>query len=167
MRKAVFLDRDGTIIEDKNYLSKVQDVVLIENADLAIRKFNEKGYLVIIISNQSGVGRGMFSENSVICVNNYIQHEFEKINAKIDAFYFCPHYFGSKNPLYNINCHCRKPEPGLILQAAEDFSIDLCESYMIGDKISDLIAARNAGLKNSYLINKKNQLSQIAEYITR
>lgn len=165
MRKAVFLDRDGTIIEEKNYLSRVKDVMLIENAYLAIRKFNENNFLVIIITNQSGVGRGMFSEEVVIHINNYIKHEFEKMNAKIDAFYFCPHYFGSTIPLYNIKCHCRKPEPGLIIKAAKDFSIDLCKSYMIGDKISDLIAGRNAGLKNSYLINKKNQLLQIAEYI--
>ena len=142
-RKAVFLDRDGTINVEKQYLINPEEMELIAGSAEAIRGFNEQGFFVIVITNQAGVARGYFSEGDIIELHKHFDKELEKLNAKVDAYYFCPHHpnYGDK-----LNCECRKPEPGLILRAAEDFNVDLSNSYLVGDKAIDVNAALAAGV---------------------
>lgn len=165
MKKAIFVDRDGTIIKDKFYISKTSDVEFINRIDEMIRLFNNENFLVIIVTNQSGVGRGFFTEKDVGIMHDYIQDELKKKNAKIDAFYYCPHFYGSAIKKYDVKCDCRKPKPGLLIQAAKDFDIDLSQSYMIGDKLSDVLAGKNAGLRKSFLLSDETSVIEIAKKI--
>lgn len=158
MNKAIFLDRDGTIIKDTGYLSSPQDVEFIDYIDIALKKLLQFEFLFIIITNQSGIGRGYYTIKDMQKVNKHIKKELAHKNIPILDFYFCPHYIGSLLEKYNIKCECRKPEPGLLKKAALDYNINLKQSYMIGDKKSDVLAGLNAGLKNSYLIDKKHDL---------
>lgn len=153
MNKAVFLDRDGTIIEDKNYICNCSEVVFLPNVIKTLRLFQEKNYLLIVISNQSGVGRGYFSECDVEKINKYINLELSKFGVHILQFYYCPHYWRGQREMHNKMCSCRKPSPGLIMQAAHEHNIDLYNSYMFGDKESDVMAGLNAGINKSYLID--------------
>ncbi len=137
---AVFLDRDGTINEDSGYVSKPAEVVLIKGAVEAVRALNSLGVPVIVITNQSGVGRGYFTEDSLKAVNKRLIELLNDGGARIDGLYYCVH-------LPDDDCGCRKPKPGLITKAASDLGIDPRLSYVIGDKASDAGLARNAGAK--------------------
>jgi len=139
--KAVFFDRDGTIIEEVNYLSKIEQVKILSNSPSAIKLLNENGFLVIIITNQSGLAREYFSVEDLENVNKHLKNELLKSNAKIDAIYYCPHH-------PDDDCECRKPRIGLIKKAEEEMNIDLRSSFLVGDKISDVQAGLNAGLKS-------------------
>jgi len=143
MKRAVFLDRDGTINAEKNYLHKPEDWEWIPGAVEAIRGFNELGFLVIVITNQAGIARNYFEAKDVEALHKYVDKLLNKENARIDAYYYCPHHpdFGDK-----IVCSCRKPEIGLILQAQKDFDIDLSSSFMIGDKATDIESGNRAGM---------------------
>jgi D-glycero-D-manno-heptose 1,7-bisphosphate phosphatase len=135
-RPAIFIDRDGTIIHDADYLSSVDELEIFDFARDALLMLREKGYLIIVISNQSGIGRGMFDTAAV----NEIHREMnERLGGLIDAFYFCPH-------LPSDGCDCRKPAIGLVRRATEDFPIDIPNSWVIGDKKSDLELGSNAGI---------------------
>ena len=124
-KKAVFLDRDGTIIEEVNFLSNPDQVNLFTGTFEALRSLKDAGYLIIVVTNQSGVGRGFFSEDDVHAVHARIQ---ELTKDAVDAFYFCPH-------LPDDGCECRKPGDGMMRQAAMEFGIDLTKSWIIGDKM--------------------------------
>ena len=146
---AVFLDRDGVIIKDKHHLHRIEDIEIIPNADNGIKILNECGYLVIVVSNQSVVARGLCSIEEVNQANGYIQALFRRSGAHIDGFYFCPH-----NPTIGISkeytriCECRKPKPGMLFQAKKDFHIgNLADCFMIGDSMSDIEAGKAAGCK--------------------
>jgi len=139
--KAVFLDRDGVIIEDARHLSKFEDAKIISVAARAIALLN-KSFRVIVISNQSVVARGMCKESDVEKVNNYIKRTLAKKEAKIDAIYFCPHH-----PDFSGACSCRKPLIGMLKDAQKKFKIDLQNSYIVGDKTVDIQTGKNAGCK--------------------
>lgn len=132
MNRAIFLDRDGTINIEKNYLYKIQDFEFISGAEKAIKIINDLEYKVIVITNQSGVSRGFFNEQNLIILHEYINNQLFKIAAKIDKFYYCPH--SDKD-----FCECRKPKLGMYLEAVKEFNINLKHSYIIGDKISDIL----------------------------
>lgn len=138
---AVFLDRDGTINEDVGYLSDPDGLVLIKGALPAIKALNEEGVKVIVISNQSGVSRGVFTVQDVSAVNKRLMEVISSGGASVDGIYYCPH-----KP--EDNCACRKPKTGLIEKAAAEHSIAMRYSYVIGDKASDVELARNAGAKS-------------------
>ncbi len=142
---AVFLDRDGTINVEKDYLYRIEDFEFIPGAPESIRRLNQAGLLVIVVSNQSGVARGFFSVAQVEQLHNHIQKELQKYGAWIDAFYICPHHPSQGEGEFTRECSCRKGEPGMLLQAADDFGICLADSYMVGDKVADIEAGRNAG----------------------
>lgn len=165
MNKAIFLDRDGTIIKDKNYLSTPDKIEFLNDVVEALGEFLLNDFKLIVITNQSGVGRGYYSIKDVEKVNNRIKQELLNFSIPILAFYYCPHYIGSTLDKYNIKCNCRKPSPGLIIQAAKDHDIDLRQSYMIGDQESDVKAGENAGVKKSYLINEKHNLLYYSKLI--
>lgn len=130
---AVFLDRDGTLIKEVEYLSEVEQVKLIKGAGESVRKLNRAGWPVVLVTNQSGVARGMFSEERVGEVHARLTELLEKKKAFLDGIYFCPHH-----PQFGSPCACRKPEPGMGLKAAQELKLDLPLSYMVGDKVCDL-----------------------------
>lgn len=141
-RKAVFVDRDGTLIEEVNFLSDVKDLRLFPYTGEAIRLFRDKGYRVVVVTNQSGIGRGIFPESAMHSIHNAIQHELA--NA-IDAFYFCPH-------LPHAGCDCRKPGLRMIEDAVRELGIDLEGSWLIGDKKLDIETGFNAGINTSLVL---------------
>jgi D-glycero-D-manno-heptose 1,7-bisphosphate phosphatase len=136
-QKTVFIDRDGTLIEEVNFLHRVEDLRYFSFMDEAIRLLKEKGFLVIVVTNQSGINRKIYTEAQMHTIHAQIQKD---LTDKIDAFYFCPH-------LPNEGCACRKPKLGMIESACTDFAIDLENSWMIGDKKLDVELGLNAGIK--------------------
>ncbi|TRO82731.1 D-glycero-beta-D-manno-heptose 1,7-bisphosphate 7-phosphatase [Trichloromonas acetexigens] len=147
-KKAVFLDRDGTINEEKNYLHRIEDFAFIPGVPEAIRRLKEAGYKIVVVTNQSGVARGYFSREDVDRLHQHIQRELTKIGTAIDAFYLCPHHPEKGKGEFKVDCDCRKGRPGMLLQAAAEHGIDLAASWMIGDKRADLEAGRAAGCRS-------------------
>jgi len=150
MKRAVFIDRDGTINEEKEYLYRSEDFAFITGADQAIRLLNESGFLVIIVTNQSGVARGYYTEEDVHQLHMHIASSLEKSGARVDAWYYCPHHPAGRGS-YALPCSCRKPLPGMLLEAARRYDIDLESSFMIGDKLVDVEAGAAAGCR-SFLV---------------
>ena len=144
-RRAVFLDRDGTINVETSYLHKVEDFEFIPGAPEAIKKLKDAGFLVIVVSNQSGIARGYFDEDAVRILHHHIQNELKAIGTTIDAFYFCPHHPVKGIGDYKVVCECRKGSPGMLLQASEEHGVDLNKSFMVGDKLADIEAGQRAG----------------------
>jgi D-glycero-D-manno-heptose 1,7-bisphosphate phosphatase len=144
-RPAVFLDRDGTINEEKNYLHRIEDFQFISGAPEAIKALNQAGYLVLVITNQSGVARGYFSLEDVEALHQHLAQCLAAVDAHVDGFYVCPHHPTAGEGELRRVCSCRKGEPGLLLQAAREHGIDLSKSFMIGDKEADIEAGENAG----------------------
>jgi D-glycero-D-manno-heptose 1,7-bisphosphate phosphatase len=155
LKQAVFLDRDGVINIDKGYVHKKADFDWMEGAIDTIRRFNELGYLVFVVTNQGGIARGLYTEQDVLELHDWLQNELNQQGAHIDQFYYCPHHIDGVVPEHSIVCDCRKPEPGMILTAAKEWPVDLGCSVMIGDKPSDMAAAANAGVKG-YLFKGGN-----------
>jgi D-glycero-D-manno-heptose 1,7-bisphosphate phosphatase len=144
-RRAVFLDRDGTINIEREYLHRIEDFEFIPGAPLAIRLLNDAGFLVIVVSNQSGVARGYYDEAAINRLHRHMDAELAGFGAAIDAYYFCPHHHEYGIGEYRKQCGCRKPRAGMLNQAAADFSIDMACSFMIGDKVVDVEAGLKAG----------------------
>ncbi|MEO1765708.1 D-glycero-beta-D-manno-heptose 1,7-bisphosphate 7-phosphatase [Thiobacter aerophilum] len=141
-KPAVFLDRDGTLNVEKEYLHRWQDWEWIPGAIDAIRRLNEAGFLVIVTTNQSGIARGYYTEADVLELHRQVDADLARHGGHIDAYYYCPHH-----PQYGPlrDCDCRKPEPGMLLRAAEEHDIDLTRSYIIGDKAADIEAGLAVG----------------------
>lgn len=145
LRPAVFLDRDGTINLECNYLSSVEEFALIPNIPEALKKLRDAGFLLVVVSNQSGVARGYFSLQDVEVINNHMCYLLERYDVTIDGIYVCPHHPTAGVNEYLQDCSCRKGRSGMLLQAAQDLDIDLQSSWMIGDKLSDIEAGVVAG----------------------
>lgn len=146
-RRAVFLDRDGTINEEVGYLRSLDELVLIERAVEGIRILNGLGLLVIVITNQSGVARGYFDEGLVTRVHAEIDRLLAQEGARVDAWYVCPHHPTEGKGSYRRECACRKPAPGLLLRAQKEWGIDLARSWFVGDSVRDLECAAAVGAK--------------------
>ena len=145
---AVFIDRDGTMSEEVGYVNHISRFKLLENTAAAVKLLNEAGVLAIVATNQAGVARGYFEEPMINKVHEKLKNELAKSGASVDAIYYCPHHPSAGKPPYRAECNCRKPKPGMILRAREDFDIDLSRSYMVGDKISDVEFGQKLGLKS-------------------
>jgi len=146
IKQAVFLDRDGTINIEKDYLYRVEDFEFTDGAIQGIRLLNDAGFLVIVVTNQSGVARGYYDEADVEHLHHHIDELLRSAGARVDAWYYCPHHTAGNLP-YNQDCLCRKPLPGMLLKAASDHAIDLTRSWMVGDKTADIQAGLAAGCK--------------------
>jgi len=142
IRPAAFLDRDGVLNVDRGYTFRPEDLKMIPTAAAAVRLLNAAGFYVFVVSNQSGVARGFYTEAAVDLFNTHIQDILKGEGAHIDAFYYCPHHPDGAIKELAIQCRCRKPQPGMLEQAARDWPIDLARSFLIGDKDDDLAAAR-------------------------
>ena len=155
-QKAIFLDRDGTINKMVGFVTKPEQFELIKGAAEAIKAINKSGYLAIVVTNQPVIARGDCTFEELQSIHDKMETELGKAGAFVDAIYVCPHHtdkgFDGERPEYKCNCDCRKPKPGLLLQATKDFNIDLAESYMIGDSKRDVEAGKNAKVKKSILI---------------
>jgi D-glycero-D-manno-heptose 1,7-bisphosphate phosphatase len=155
-RKAIFIDKDGTLIPDKPYNIDPDKITLSDNCLNGLRCLQDHGYLLVIISNQSGVARGYFAESALIAVEQKISDLLEDEMIHLDGFYYCPHYPEGILAAYAIDCDCRKPQPGLLIKAADEMGIDLRISWMIGDILNDVEAGNRAGCK-SVLIDNGNE----------
>ncbi len=149
-RKAIFLDRDGVLNIDKGLIYRVEDLGLLSGTAEAVRKINESEYLAIVVTNQPVIARGLCTMEELDIIHKKLETELGEGHAKLDALYFCPHHPEKDHPVVNaayaIECDCRKPKPGMLLQAAKDFTIDLTRSYLIGDSWRDIEAAHAAGV---------------------
>lgn len=159
-RPAAFLDRDGVLNVDKGYVHRPEDFIWIEGAKEAVKYLNDCGYLVIVVTNQAGVARGYYKEEVVNNLHVWMNEELAKIGAHIDAFYYCPHHPKAGNNHYTMKCDCRKPAPGMLLRAIQDWHIDRVNSFMLGDKEKDLITATAAGIEG-YIFKAGN----LCEYL--
>lgn len=146
-RPAVFLDRDGTINEEVDYLSDPADLVLLPGAAAAIRRWNGAGYLVVVVTNQSGIARGLLDEERLREIHDRLQRMLAREGAAIDAFYHCPHHPDFGEPPLRERCGCRKPAPGMLLRAAEELHLDLERSWIVGDSLRDLEAGAAVGVR--------------------
>jgi D-glycero-D-manno-heptose 1,7-bisphosphate phosphatase len=137
-RRAVFLDRDGTLNKDVGYPNSFESIEVYPYSYEAVRKINNAGFLAVVITNQSGIGRGLIEEKNLRDIHQRMIDLFTKNKARLDGIYYCPHYLNSVDPKYRKDCACRKPNPGMALKAAEDLNIVLKGSYMVGDKMEDI-----------------------------
>ena len=140
--KALFLDRDGVVNVDHGYLYEPEKFEFVDGVFSACKAFVDAGYKLIIVTNQSGIGRGYYTEADFHALSNWVIAQFAEHNITVSGIYFCPHH-----PNYNGQCNCRKPNPGMILKAKNDLKIDLKQSILVGDKNSDIDAGLNAGIE--------------------
>lgn len=145
LKPAVFLDRDGVVIEDSHYLGDATRLRLIPGSAEAIAALNRAGWVVVVVTNQSGVARGLFSLDSIGLVHNAISAMLADHGAYIGAYQFCPHHPEAEIAEFRQDCDCRKPKPGMLHRAARELNLDLAPSWMIGDRVSDLEAGAAAG----------------------
>ncbi len=151
LQPTVFLDRDGTINFDAGYINHIDSFQIYPFAAEAIRLLNLHNFLVVIITNQSGIGRGFFDENTLALLHEKMYRELTLQGAKIDALYFCPHDTSSKNEKYRVDCDCRKPKAGMLTTAMNDLPIDKNKLFFVGDKESDITAGKTVNAK-TYLV---------------
>jgi D-glycero-D-manno-heptose 1,7-bisphosphate phosphatase len=168
MRRAVFLDRDGVLCAEEGYISDARQLRLIHGAVDAIRLFNQNGLAAVVITNQSGVARGYFTEETVAALNRAMHERLEEQGARLDAVYYCPHHPEGAVDKYRLACDCRKPATGMLRQAAEERNLDLKRSYLVGDKLSDIECAGRAGVKGilvltGYGAEERKRLDQTPE----
>lgn len=156
-RRAIFIDRDGTLNEEVGYIRDLAEFRLFDFAAEAIRLVNEAGWLVIVVTNQSGIARGLFSEEFLAQVHGQMQAELERDGARVDGIYFCPHHPTTGDAPYRISCNCRKPQPGLLLRAAEDFELDLSLCAVIGDRLRDVKTAQTVGARSVLVLTGYGQ----------
>lgn len=176
MNKAIFIDKDGTLIPDIPYNVNPSLITLANTAIPALKLLQKQNYLLIVISNQSGVARGYFKEEALQNVSDAISNLLGKEGIRIDGFYYCPHHKDGTVKEYTIDCDCRKPKPGLLLKAIKDFDIDAQQSWMIGDILNDVEAGKAAGcrtvlLKNGneteWLMNEKRKPNFVVENLLK
>jgi D-glycero-D-manno-heptose 1,7-bisphosphate phosphatase len=157
MRKAIFFDRDGVLIEDVGLVSNALEIRLLEEVPISLHRLKNAGYLLFIVSNQPIIARGIVSEEKVIEINCKIeQFIIEQGGPRFDGIEFCPHHPNATLAKYRIKCDCRKPEPGMILRLAEQNNVDLKNSFLVGDRITDIIAGKLSGCKTILLQTGKH-----------
>jgi D-glycero-D-manno-heptose 1,7-bisphosphate phosphatase len=148
IRRAVFFDRDGTLNEEIGHVRDAADFRVYSFAAQAVRLVNEAGLRAIVITNQSGVGRGLMPESLVKRVNRQLTRHIAAKGGRLDAIYYCPHHPEASVERFRIVCGCRKPAPGLLEEAAKEFGVDLAQSFMVGDRFVDMLAARSVGARS-------------------
>ena len=148
MKRALFLDRDGVINIDKGYVFKKEDIQFFDGIFELVKEANKNNYLVIVVTNQAGIGRGFYTEKDFLSLSDWIKEQFNKNNSNIDHIYYSPFHPVHGIGKYKLDSELRKPNPGMFLKAKEDYKVDLRNSIMVGDNETDLIAADRAGIKN-------------------
>ena len=160
MREAIFLDRDGTLIEEVNYLSKIEDIKFFADVPQTLKKLKNKGYLLIVVTNQSGVAKGYIKESFVKEVFLQMNLFLESYKVQLDDCFYCPHHPAGQTP-YNIDCDCRKPKIGMLQKAAETYKINLESSWVVGDKVSDVKMAQKLKSKAGLVLTGYGQSEKL------
>lgn len=168
MNKAIFLDRDGTLNVDYGYVYEIDRFKFIEGSIEALKQLKDMGYLLVVVTNQSGIARGYFSEREFLQLTEWMDWSLADRGVDLDGIYYCPHHPDGQGD-YKQDCDCRKPKAGMLLQAIRELKIDPARSLMVGDKLEDLQAGKSAGLKCSVLVKTGKALTepavQAADYI--
>lgn len=159
-RAALFLDRDGVVNVEKNYLHKIEDFEFIEGIFALCKKYEALGYAIVIVTNQSGIARGYYSEEDFEKLSAWMLERFRDEGIEITALYHCPHH-----PEISGACSCRKPEPGMLLDAAKKYDLDLEASLLVGDSERDITAAHRAGVKETYLFSEEAKSTKATKII--
>nr|ELR5113229.1 D-glycero-beta-D-manno-heptose 1,7-bisphosphate 7-phosphatase [Providencia stuartii] len=149
---AIFLDRDGTINIDHGYVHKIDDFQFIDGAIEAMAELKNMGYALVVVTNQSGIGRGIYSEDSFMQLTEWMDWSLADRGVDLDGIYFCPHHPDAKEEEYRQDCNCRKPKPGMLLDAQAFLNIDMASSIMVGDKLADMQAGKAANVGTTILV---------------
>lgn len=166
-QRALFLDRDGVINIDHGYVGKYDDFDFMEGIFDAVLFFQSKGFLPVVVTNQSGIARGYYTETDFEVLMERVQNDFSIHGIHSLPIYFCPHHLDGKIPQYTTKCTCRKPAPGMLLAAAQDLDLDLANSVLVGDSWRDIQAADAAGLKQSFFLSDSSITSEQAAQLSR
>ena len=164
-RAAIFLDRDGTINTDHGYVSQIDDFHFIEGVIEALAELKKMGFLLVIVTNQSGIARGKYTEAQFMQLTEWMDWSLADKGVDLDGIYYCPHHPEGEVSNYVQSCDCRKPQPGMLLAAANALNIDLAESYMVGDKLIDIQAGDAAGVKNCILVRSGKPVTAAEEQV--
>ena len=164
-KPAVFLDRDGVINQDNGYVSEVDDFKFIEGVIEACVELQKKGYLLVVITNQSGIARGYFTEKQFNTLTEWMDWSMADRGVDLDGIYYCPHHSEEGQGEFKVDCECRKPKPGMLLNAIEDLNIDIANSILVGDKVSDLQAGIAVGVKSNYLVRTGKEITAEGEQL--
>ncbi|AFH94865.1 TPA: D-glycero-beta-D-manno-heptose 1,7-bisphosphate 7-phosphatase [Providencia stuartii] len=159
---AIFLDRDGTINIDHGYVHKIDDFQFIEGAIEAMAELKKMGYALVVVTNQSGIGRGIYSEDSFMQLTEWMDWSLADRGVDLDGIYFCPHHPEAKDKEYRQDCDCRKPKPGMLLDAQSFLNIDMASSIMVGDKLADMQAGKAAKVGTTILVKSGEAVSEEA-----
>lgn len=146
--KAVFLDRDGVLIEDVNYLSRVEQISILDGVEDGLLRLQDSGFHLVVTTNQAGIARALFTESTLNEIHSYLDNLFKLRGIHVSMWNYCPHHPSIGTDKYKVSCPCRKPEPGMLLKASSELNLDLEKSYLIGDKISDIEAANRVMVKS-------------------
>ncbi len=163
MKPAVFLDRDGVINVDHGYVHDEHDFEFIDGVFEAARELQKMGYLLVLVTNQSGIARGMFSEDRFLSLTQWMDWNFEDNGVEFDGFYYCPHHPEASVAEYKQNCDCRKPQPGMFISARDFLKIDMEKSVMVGDKAEDMMAAQAANVGTKILVRTGKPVTEQGE----
>ena len=169
MKKAVFLDRDGTLNIDYGYVHDIDHFHFIEGSIEALKKLKEMGYLLVLVTNQSGIARGYFTEQQFLQLTEWMDWSLADRGVDLDGIYYCPHHPEAKLTEFKQDCDCRKPKSGMLLQAIEELNIDPTKSIMVGDKVEDLLAGKGAKVKTLVLVRTGKPMTsegeKMADYV--
>lgn len=157
--RAVFLDRDGVINVDRGYVHRAADFQLIDGVIDGLLTLQTAGYLLLIVTNQAGIGRGFYTEDDFLAFSLYVDAVLKSKGVYIARTYYCPHHPDAKVTRYRVACDCRKPQPGMLLRARDEFGIDMSRSAIVGDKATDVLAGQRAGVATKVLVGTGHQLS--------
>lgn len=159
---AIFLDRDGTINIDHGYVHQIDNFEFIEGAIEAMAELKKMGYALVVVTNQSGIGRGIYSEDSFMQLTEWMDWSLADRGVELDGIYFCPHHPEAKDEAYREDCNCRKPKPGMLLEAQSFLNIDMASSIMVGDKLADMQAGRAANVGTTILVRSGETVTEEA-----
>lgn len=162
-KAAIFLDRDGTINSDHGYVSQVDDFQFIDGVIEALVELKRMGFLLVIVTNQSGIAKGKYTEEQFMQLTEWMDWSLADRGVDLDGIYYCPHHSEGEVTQYVQQCDCRKPQPGMLLSAANALNIDLAQSYMVGDKLIDIQAGKAAGVKSNILVRSGKTVTEEAE----
>lgn len=162
-KRAIFLDRDGVINIDNGYVSVVDDFEFIDGVIEALQALKEKGFLLVVITNQSGIARGYFSEEQFHTLTEWMDWSLADRGVDLDGIYYCPHHSIHGLGEYKVDCDCRKPKAGMLNEAVKELKIDLSQSILVGDKVSDIQAGLAAGINNNYLVRTGKEITEQGE----
>ncbi|MEK8031480.1 D-glycero-beta-D-manno-heptose 1,7-bisphosphate 7-phosphatase [Ideonella sp. DXS29W] len=159
LRPAAFLDRDGVVNVERDYVYRIEDFELLPGVIDALVTLQRAGYALVVVTNQGGIGLGKYQESDLQRLHHHLRAELAGAGVRLDGIYHCPHHPRSERPEMRGPCDCRKPAPGMILQAARDLALDLPNSFLAGDKVGDVAAGRAAGVGQNYLVRSGHRLS--------